>query len=1047
MVTSNKLLSELLAEWTSAIIEINLTQVRLLLKQEPELLWTPIPHTLDDINHLQTKLTQIKHLGSSFYPLSAIQFICLYHREDSQEIKKSELLTYLVKRSSLHDLNTQFWGECNNSTLHLVCFLEYVPMIRLLIERGVSITPVNDLGFEPKNVTSSQTILDHLHRPSEKQKLSQTTIRPNYSTPDQFQLLRNLAEESASSSNSSNNIVVTSNNDYKNKKLLDITLDRQKSDGRFFRKGRVKETQKKVLLTEEVVVGLGKQKRQLEVAQLVKKSAVKNNPLFKKLEKKKSMSALVPHPTTNTSVVNHESTPIISQSEQNLLSSCNKKETEEEEDQSAGRSRITTEVDLLQETNKDTNISEPFPNSRESSSICNKLNHEEMNKDNMLLLTEDDDLQQSITTIDNLYPNNKIINDPIAKELTLEEQHGKEEAAVVIEEEEKEGVEIETEAEIEKKGKEEEEEKKEEEEKEEEEKEEEEKEEEEKEEEEDEEEEEEEEEETVTIQYATRLVLPTYKTAIILNSSSDEKLSEQQNNLKDRNKTKQLSNDSGIEFEEKAIEDNTTSSATEVQLCSPVRPPKSILRENENNPNISQKSSNDEGPKKRKDAKRMSGSQKASWTMSLSSWAAILDKEFKLEEVEHEEKEQQQQGSTSSSTISSITSVASFSSKVLDEFIEEGKQQNKYDFDLDEKQEMQNSDGIFNNSHETSVLSLESALKIENRKEEDQKKKTLNDIPQIGEISMIHSSKSLIQRKSISASLPRVSSTIYLRQQQQQQQQQNFNTMSAASAPSTLSYNNTNRPPTVKMKAMSTSRGKLYLHVNGVQDILLPIPKERAYVRCVVSDGRFEYMSRYEILTQNIQFDYECVIDTHPDMIITISLHVRPDYVMKKSRHYYKGSNHIIPFFFSRFLSLSNTFISYHNNEKGKKKKKKKRMMKEECLSTYVNKEDGAIGQARFALAHMIPACIETPYPAGFHCFNAWYSKSLCQRAKMIKKKRLHNVENDVLKVVGNFDVEMLYLPIPNNSKESSIAMPRSLRECKGFIIQQLHTSSSLEQE
>ncbi|KAI9243873.1 hypothetical protein BY458DRAFT_561121 [Sporodiniella umbellata] len=170
--------------------------------------------------------------------------------------------------------------------------------------------------------------------------------------------------------------------------------------------------------------------------------------------------------------------------------------------------------------------------------------------------------------------------------------------------------------------------------------------------------------------------------------------------------------------------------------------------------------------------------------------------------------------------------------------------------------------------------------------------------------------------------------------------------------------------------------GKFYLRVQSVQDILLPLPKDRAFVRCVVSDGRFEYMSRYEVLKQTIDFEFECLIDTHPDMIITLSLHVRPDFIMKAKKP------------FSRLFS-------------SRKKK--------ECLSGYVLKEDGALGQSRFALAHMIPACHQLTYHADFDCFNAWYSKSFKERHRQKKK------DQDVLKVVGNFHVQMLYLTQTNS--------------------------------
>ncbi|KAG0164297.1 Bud site selection protein bud4 [Apophysomyces sp. BC1034] len=188
----------------------------------------------------------------------------------------------------------------------------------------------------------------------------------------------------------------------------------------------------------------------------------------------------------------------------------------------------------------------------------------------------------------------------------------------------------------------------------------------------------------------------------------------------------------------------------------------------------------------------------------------------------------------------------------------------------------------------------------------------------------------------------------------------------------------------------STHHGKLYVHVSGAHNLLLPLPKEITYVRCVVSDGRYEYMSRYEVLGQEVLLDYECIMDAVPDMIVTVALHVRPDYHVKPR------------------TGFSSWFTSIRKQK--------------ESLSGYVHPDDGAIGQARFALAHMQHACHQKVYQASFDCFNSWYARTSRER----QRRQQYGAEEDVLKVVGNLSVEMLYLPV----SDPTLPVPRNLREC-----------------
>ncbi|KAI7881823.1 hypothetical protein K492DRAFT_206539 [Lichtheimia hyalospora FSU 10163] len=201
-------------------------------------------------------------------------------------------------------------------------------------------------------------------------------------------------------------------------------------------------------------------------------------------------------------------------------------------------------------------------------------------------------------------------------------------------------------------------------------------------------------------------------------------------------------------------------------------------------------------------------------------------------------------------------------------------------------------------------------------------------------------------------------------------------------------------PPVENDPGQSTSAfGKLYVRLSSADGVLLPVPpKLTTYVRCVVSDGDYEYMSRYEVLDDRVIFDYECIMDARPDMIITVSLHVRPD-------------PHVRP-----KTGLSKWLTSVRKQR--------------ETLPAYVHPEDGAIGQTRFALGHMIQACNQKTYGASFDCFNSWFARS--------------SREQHMLKVVGNLNVEMLYLPL----SDPSLPIPKSMRECDlALRIRQWHNT------
>ena len=61
-----------------------------------------------------------------------------------------------LQQSSTQDLNSRVWGNCNNTTLHLVSYLGHVQIAqRLLKEKSVSVDIVNDLGCLPRDVAQT----------------------------------------------------------------------------------------------------------------------------------------------------------------------------------------------------------------------------------------------------------------------------------------------------------------------------------------------------------------------------------------------------------------------------------------------------------------------------------------------------------------------------------------------------------------------------------------------------------------------------------------------------------------------------------------------------------------------------------------------------------------------------------------------------------------------------------------------------------------------------------------------------------------------------
>lgn len=741
-------------------------------------------------------------------------------------------------------------------------------IVDILLEKGVSTQTPNDLGYLPQDV-NPQIQLKKL-------------VRPNYSTPNQFKLLKQkalLVDDMPTMS----------------------SLERKASEQQYFRKGRVKETQMKVLSEEEQIVAEQK-KRQLEVAQLAKKSAVKNNPLYQKLEKvstiKRRPVNQVPCTTTtsNNSSCSFDSDALENNTPKIDTTTLITKTTNDDTTTTTTTTRIVHDDapddtldniindDIHGDTTNDMhnyakdidndidvfdNYVNDIDNDVNNSDDANGIHYNTNDIDN-----DADDTNSDINSIDNdtnAIDNNTNVIDNETNNINNDTNDVDNDAKIINSDKDD-------------------------------------------------------------------IHNSKNDTGIIIIKETQKKSNDE--NTKDFDKEDSLvsTSDDDDDDEDEGVQYKALTAARiltapiykksdEIKTISPIDTKFSTSTTLTSNYLIS-----DEAIPR--ETKRRSGSQKAAWSMSMSSWAAILDREFNLNELDAERKARQDSLKTKSEKVESeeveseeapyekIESEEVENEKVESEEIENEKP--KFDNFKFEYKEFKFDNLKFDN---LKLEKLENFEKLEHEKYEREEEK--EEVP----------SPKLEPAKPIRVATQPRSSSIVRR-------------MSIPSA--------------------FTGYGKLYLHVNSVQDILLPLPKDRTYVRCVVSDGRFEYMSRYEVLSQNIEFDYECVIDTHPDMIITLSLHVRPDYIMKTRKS------------FSRLFS-------------SRKKKK-------ESLSGYVNKEDGAIGQARFALAHMAPACTRARYQAGFSCFNAWYARSFKERHRQKKK------DQDVLKVVGNFEVDLLFL-------------------------------------
>lgn len=147
--------------------------------------------------------------------------------------------------------------------MHLACFLQQNELIQQLKDHGALSTIPNKNGLLPTIPDSQPEVKLLITKPVVSKDRTPAT-----NASDRFKRLRELAESP-----------------HANKPT---TTERQNSTRRYFRPGHLEERKRRVL-SEEEEAELEKKIfiRQKEVDQLAQRSAVKNNPLFKKFEEQK----------------------------------------------------------------------------------------------------------------------------------------------------------------------------------------------------------------------------------------------------------------------------------------------------------------------------------------------------------------------------------------------------------------------------------------------------------------------------------------------------------------------------------------------------------------------------------------------------------------------------------------------------------------------------------------------------------------------------------------------------------------------------------------
>ncbi|KAI9319896.1 hypothetical protein BX666DRAFT_1917223 [Dichotomocladium elegans] len=841
----------LLAEWSRAIVNVDLERVQQLYTDD--LLWQPLDKSIaridTDYAHLSAQLERFQLLGPTLGDLAALPYTLLDHIEtsDAEDVlpslsqqKRARLLSFLIRKVRPEDLNNLSWGTCQNKTLHLATFLGQKKIVSQLVERGASMTSRNTLGYTPTNVIQQQ---QQVEEEEENSKGPTTHLRQS---PTRFEQLRARVES-----------------------------------------------------TEDLKKPPQGRHRKQDIALLAQRSAVKNNPLYKKFEQ----------------------------------------QHQQQQSEPLGRGSSPKKKLLMPETGED----------RRASKIISALKTKSYVSSSIFRQGEPERAPS-----------------PAASSRASSPFPEREEP-------------------------------------------------------------EEEQEETVT---TTKVKVPE---------------DQQQQEQEEKQPKEPEEPPSGHQQQEKETLPSPLQGDTDADgSIGPSSVLDELEKQKEHLANYAQQQQGDEG-------RRWSGSQRSHWSagtglqhrQSVQSDGEQWYDSYEDWSADQRRQQQQQQKDDALSPLRQ--------SMALQEEIDDvGNDRDPEDVDKtgEEEEEPTPTQSVIDQQpmldHDaTSIESTDPSVSFSPKQRASTGAESVDTWPPPSspyaaramddedEHCSPHEENSVapavppipdsIREKTVHTKAECESPPLAMPEKTQQYGSISLRTTesyathrigpggaaAAATEESEQEYQTflEHEPPAMKLELRpvdhhpsqsSSAFGKLYVRLTSAENILLPLPpKFSTYVRCVVSDGdQYEYVSRYELLGEKVVFEYECIMDARPDMIITVALHVRPDpHVQRKS-------------------GLARLFTSARKQR--------------ESLPAYVHPEDGAIGQTRFALGHMIQACNQKTYGASFDCFNSWFLRSSRER------------HLDMLKVVGNLNIEMLYLPVLDPTR----LVPKTMRECDlSLRIRQWHNT------
>ncbi|KAI8336267.1 hypothetical protein BC941DRAFT_59459 [Chlamydoabsidia padenii] len=951
-------------EWWDSLQQFDVEKVKQLYTAHPHLLWVKMVDPVSRPIVSDSLQPAFDHdLGSSLDNLNSLQWLLFYYN-DKDDAKT--LISHILDKTTskeFNDDNRLGWGDRNNTTLHLISALGYEDLATLLLQKGVSADVANAKGRLPIHVAQTDIMVTRLDTGIYNKTLTKKVndVQPDNNEANRFQ-------QSATSSSSSSSTGETSSS-----ASTPTTLITPNKDQHYFRPGQVERTKQKVLMDEQVELEKQRERRRKDIAILAKRSAVKNNPFVKKEEPaQESFSGLdLPHSSTSLATLTGDSTTNDAALNPSLR---NAKALERK------HKRNSKVINSLQ------------TKSYVSSSIFRQgqpslpARSQRSNLASPSLSQQDNSDQSTLAVATTTTNDNTHLDDSNGQTMDIPTSRSTPNSPTSLPSPSKSNT-----PDISK---------------------------------------------TETSINVDRDLFADYKDG----DTSDDNDNDDNDNDNSGQSTPSLSKMEQQEEERPQSpimlnmdhhhhQPQSTPTVGSTPISS--SPSTSIssakcytLSDGVNSTTRPELSTKTEIPDSEMqddvlketfsnmNTKRQSGSQKTNWTKELTSWESVLNREFSLGNKAHPKEDTPSPSSSTSLDSDPDSTVASLLVASNSAPDEKHHQQHSKPYGLDDDESRRQ--GADNNTiFEGSRLPLKSYGSVSVRSMATYARRLPTpafDSPTLSTGNQIDPPITLSQTAISGSTLhtPQLSTqpnyndrkitrsisvsdlspnppnksnnhhehkqkqNHHLQQQRQQQQE-----------PSTFIQT----PINIK----NCGRGKLYIRVHGVHDILLPLPKDRAHVRCVIGDGRYEYMSRYETLAQDITFGYECIIDSHPNMIVTLSLHVRPDYMLKKP--------------------LTRLFSS-NRKRKG-------------SLSAYVSNEDGAIGQTRFAVGDMLGVCYRRSYSASFHCFNAWYVHSRDKLPSSSSLSRQHDSDQGVLKVVGNFKVEMLYLPV----SDPSLPVPKNLRE------------------